>query len=219
MSKIIPILICIIVGYLIGGINPAYIISRLRGFDIRKRGSGNAGASNAMITMGKAVGVFSGLFDIAKAALCVLLARVLFPNIGYAAALAGGACIFGHIFPVTMGFHGGKGLACLGGMILAYNPFVFIIALAIELVLVLIIDYICVVPITASIAFPFINFAMTRDPVTTVIYCLPPIVMLFKHIENLKRIHEGKEVHFSYLWKGKKELDRVGLNEQSDEEK
>lgn len=61
------IVLCFLIGYLIGNINPAYILSKLNGFDIRERGSGNAGASNVTMIMGKKAGVFTALFDISKA--------------------------------------------------------------------------------------------------------------------------------------------------------
>ena len=73
------IFLCILLGYAVGCINPAYLIGKLRGFDIRRSGSGNAGASNALITMGKAAGVFSMLFDIAKAVFVTQLCAALFP--------------------------------------------------------------------------------------------------------------------------------------------
>ena len=87
------IAICILLGFLVGGINPAYIIGRFKGFDIRKKGSGNAGASNAVIVMGKGIGVFSALFDIAKAVFCVKIAYILFPQLKIAKVLCGSACI------------------------------------------------------------------------------------------------------------------------------
>ena len=197
-----------VIGYLIGGINPAYIIAKIRGFDIRRHGSGNAGASNAVITMGKKVGIISALFDIIKAFLAVLLAEKIFAT-AVAGSVAGAACIIGHIFPIFMGFRGGKGLACLGGVILAYDPIVFLILLAIELILVLLVDYICIVPITASIIFPILYGFMTRDAIGIAMFSVASLVMLYKHIENLKRIRNGTEAHFSFLWKRNKEIERL----------
>ena len=78
MSIWLSVILCALLGYLLGCINPAYLIARARGFDIRSRGSGNAGASNAVITMGKAAGVFSAIIDIFKAWLAVCLATRYF---------------------------------------------------------------------------------------------------------------------------------------------
>ena len=207
-----PIVISALFGYLIGGINPAYLIAKYKGFDIRKRGSGNAGASNAVITMGKKVGAISAILDIFKAYLAVTIAGVLFPNVSLAKVVMGISCILGHIFPIYMKFRGGKGLASLGGVILAFHPIVFVILLSVELIIVLIVDYICIVPITASVAFPFIYMSMTKDSIGAILYGLLAIVIFSKHIENLKRIRSGTEAHFSFLWRRKKEIERLGGN-------
>ena len=92
-----------------------------RGYDIRKKGSGNAGATNLMILEGKKAGAFVMCFDISKAAVSVGLARKLFAQSKFAGEAAGAACILGHMYPALMRFRGGKGLACLGGVILAFG--------------------------------------------------------------------------------------------------
>ncbi len=104
MSIWLSVILCALLGYLLGCINPAYLIARARGFDIRSRGSGNAGASNAVITMGKAAGVFSAIIDIFKAWLAVCLATRYFTalsvgGIPVAGEIAGVACMLGHMFP------------------------------------------------------------------------------------------------------------------------
>ncbi len=206
------ILICAIMGYCIGGINPAYIIARIKGFDIRKRGSGNAGASNAMMTMGKKVGAFIAVFDIFKAFCAVIIAAKLFPQLKIAKILAGSFCILGHIFPVLMGFRGGKGLACLGGMIMAYDIRIFGILLICELALGLTLDYVCVIPITGSMIFTTIYAFTTSDPVGTLMLSAISIIVLLKHIENLKRIQNGTEAHISFLWRKDEEIRRIKNN-------
>ena len=213
-----PAISCILLGYLIGCINPAYIVGKRKGFDIRKRGSGNAGASNAVIVMGKKVGVLSALFDIFKAVLVVSLATKLFADLVYAKILAGVSCIVGHIFPVFMGFRGGKGLACLGGLILAYDWKIFLIMLLAELLIAFAVDYICVVPITASLAFPVIYAVQSKEPIGTFILLGCAVVILFKHMENLQRIRNGSEAHFSFLWKRDEEIARLTENSEKNEQ-
>ena len=203
---------CVLIGYFIGGINPSYIISRVRGDDIRKSGSGNAGASNALMLFGKTVGLLCAMFDIAKAGVVVKLCGMLFPNAEYAPIVAGVSCIVGHIFPAVMKFRGGKGLACLGGMIFAYNPALFVIMLTYEIVVVLLTDYLCFVPITASVIFPAIHLFYKHDIIGTLILGVSSAAMLYKHVENVKRIRGGMEVHFSYLWNKDKEIERVKNN-------
>ena len=101
---------CGLIWYFIGTINPSYFIAKRRGFDIRTKGSGNAGASNALILFGKLLGIICALLDIAKAYLAILLTEALFPEFRYAYAITGVACVIGHIFPFYMKFKGGKGL-------------------------------------------------------------------------------------------------------------
>ncbi len=209
------IALCSLIGYLIGNINPAYIISRLNGFDIRERGSGNAGASNAVITMGKRAGLFIALFDIAKAVAASLIAAYLFPQIRFAKILSGSSCILGHIFPFIMKFHGGKGLACLAGMIITFNPYLFLIMLLFEMILGFSMDYVCVVPISGSILFTVIYAFSTGDPIGTIILSAISLIILKKHIENIKRIQNGTEAHISFLWKKDQEIARIKKNTNS----
>ena len=84
---------CAAMGYLIGTVNPAFIFSKLKGFDIRKRGSGNAGATNALLTMGKVTGVLCALVDIVKAFYAYRIGRFLFPALQFAGVLAGASCV------------------------------------------------------------------------------------------------------------------------------
>ncbi len=203
------LLFCALIGYGIGIINPSYFIGKIKGFDIRSRGSQNAGASNALILFGKAVGIFCALFDIAKATIAILIARSIYPDFVYAFAVTGAMCVIGHMFPFYMKFKGGKGLACLGGMILAFDWRVFLMMLAAEIVIVLITDYICFVPMTASVAFPIIFGIMERDLHSALILSLVTVVIFIKHIQNIVRITKGTEMHFSFLWNKDEEFDRM----------
>lgn len=206
------VVLCSLIGYLFGNINAAYIISKLKGFDIRDRGSGNAGASNVIITIGKKAGLITAVFDITKAAVASSVAAYLFPRMRFAHILGGSSCIIGHIFPVFMKFHGGKGLACLAGMIISYNPHIFLLLLMIEMILGFGIDYICVVPTTGSMLFTGIYAFMTGDAAGTMILAAVSMIILYKHIENLHRIQLGTEAHISFLWKKDQEIERIKHN-------
>ena len=200
-------------GYLFGTINPSYIISHAKGFDIRKRGSHNAGASNAVILMGKRIGIFCALIDILKACLAIALAKKFFPDFRYACILTGAGCIVGHIFPYNMEFRGGKGLACLGGMILMYDWRVFFIFLTAEIVIALITNYVCFVPITASAAFSITYGFLTRDIFGVIILTAITCLIIYKHIENIRRIKNGTEMRLSYLWNKDAEIKRLEKND------
>ncbi len=207
-------LFCILTAYLIGTVNPSYILAKIQGFDIREKGSGNAGASNALMLLGKAKGVLCALFDIAKAVFAIWLCGKLFPALRWGFALSGVFCTLGHIFPFYMKFRGGKGLACLGGMILSFDIRVFLIMLTGELVIALASNYICFVPMTAAVVFPAVYGVMRHDPIGALILCILIPVVLYKHKENIVRIKNGKEMRLSFLWNKEKELARLDISEE-----
>lgn len=211
MKAVSQIMICMLLGYFIGGINPSYIFAKMKGFDIRSKGSGNAGASNAVITLGKGAGVFCAFFDIFKGYIAVKIGMYIYPLIKVAGIVSGVFCIIGHILPVFMNFRGGKGLASLGGVILAYDVKLFAIFVAIELVLVLLVDYICVVPISGS--FLFMTALGFQGGIIYALLFLPVVLIIFnKHMENIRRIKYGVEARFSYLWNKEEEEIRLQNN-------
>lgn len=202
-------LICLCLGYFVGTINPSYLFALKKGFDIRKRGSGNAGASNAVITMGKEVGIMCILLDIFKAYSIIKVTTYLFPHEPYAFVITASACILGHIFPFYMKFRGGKGLACMGGSLLAYSPLVFLKVLIIGAIFTFAIGYICVLPISASIILPVWYGIASQDVYGMIILMLVGAVVIWRHKENLIRIKNGTELRLSFIWNRQKELDRV----------
>ena len=211
MNIAIAVCTCILMGYLIGSINLSYLLSRRKGYDIREHGSGNAGASNVVITMGKKVGAFVALVDIFKAFLVVRLAIALYPEFPYAGVIAATSVILGHIFPFYMGFRGGKGLATLGGSILALDYRLFLILLLFALFIAFVTDYICFAPITCSVAFPVIYSIIRQDYRYGLILGISAIFIIYRHLGNLKRIRSGKELRFSFLWNRKAEAERFGI--------
>lgn len=200
--------VCFLVGYLVGTFNPSYIIAKMKGFNIKKRGSGNAGGSNALITMGKPIGALCMVIDILKAYVIIKLMWHVFPNFSLCFPITAGACILGHIFPFYMHFEGGKGLACMGGAMMAYSVKAFLIAITIAAFVAFLIDYICVVPITASAILPILYGVAENDAVGGVALGIVGIVIIWKHRENIYRIRNGSELHLSYLWNKEKELQR-----------
>ena len=97
----------ILVGYFLGCSNMAFYLAKVRKADLRSSGTGNLGASNAVVLLGWQAGVLTAIHDIGKASLAVLLAKWLFPELEYAGAAAGVACVLGHIFPFWLNFRGG----------------------------------------------------------------------------------------------------------------
>lgn len=210
-------IICFILGYLVGTVNPSYFFALKKGFDIRKKGSGNAGASNAFITMGKSIGVLCIFLDILKAYGIVELSTYLFSDEPYVFVVTASACMLGHIFPFYMKFRGGKGLACIGGALLAYSPWVFLIALLVEAAIAFSIDYICVVPISASVVLPILYVIIERDIIGMLFLMSVGAIIIWRHKENIIRIKNGTELHLSFIWDKEKELERQKQFIKSDE--
>lgn len=212
------IFITALIGYLIGNINPAYYLGKKHGHDVKKEGSCNAGASNVVLLMGKKAGLITAIIDIAKAYAAAMLASIIFPNYGAAREMAAVFCILGHIFPVTMGFKGGKGLACIGGGLLAYDKKFFAIIFAMEVIFALVTDYICVVPISAAVVIPVLYIYNSGDLLVSIFMCITAVVIIFKHLENLQRMFRGMEVRISYLWNREEEVSRVKENTEKNAE-
>ena len=206
----------LIIGYSFGCINFSYILSKLKGFDIRKFGSGNAGASNVVIVMGKKAGFITALFDIFKAYLAFRLAQLAFPeamsgDINYAGVIAGVGAVLGHIFPFYMGFKGGKGLACFAGTVLGINYVMFIILFVAALVIAIITDYICFAPITMAFVVPVAVGVVYKTWVPSAIIAVASLAILYKHRQNIARIRSGEELRFHFLWRRKDESERFGI--------
>ena len=118
--------ICLLIGYLFGNIQTSYFIGKANGIDIREKGSGNAGTTNTLRVLGKKAGLIVMLADIFKSIFAVTLVyfifRVQYPNLIYLLKLyAGLGAILGHNYPFYLKFKGGKGIAAMGGMILAFH--------------------------------------------------------------------------------------------------
>ena len=115
-----------VMGYSFGCINPAAALAVRKKKNLREIGTKNLGATNAAVAFGKKYGVLVMVIDILKSFISVKLARILFPQLYIAGLVAGGSAVMGHIFPVQMKFKGGKGLAAFGGLILAFDPMMFL---------------------------------------------------------------------------------------------
>ena len=187
----------ILLGYLIGNLNTAAILARIKGFDIRGRGSGNAGASNALVTMGKGAAVCSALVDILKAFVPVWLLLHIIPlpeGCSHLPVLTGVAVILGHMFPFWMQFRGGKGFASLLGFSLAMDWRFFLVCIAVLGILLLTTRYIALATIACAAAMPVWHGIFTRDIPETAVLAVLAVVIISKHIQNLKRMKAGTEI-------------------------
>ena len=206
------VLLCGVLGYSFGCFNPAQLLASRRGIDIRKEGSKNAGASNVVLLMGKKAGLITAITDILKAYLAAVIAAMLVPACAVAKEVAAIFCVLGHMFPVTMEFKGGKGLACMAGGVLAYNHRLFFLLAVVEITFALLMDYIVAITISLAILLPALYLWTKKNLRVGLLMGLVGGVVLYKHRENIKRIQKGTEVRLSYLWNREKETERVKHN-------
>jgi acyl phosphate:glycerol-3-phosphate acyltransferase len=198
------------VAYLVGSIPFSYLIARLfAGKDVRQEGSGNVGATNVARTAGKLAGVLALAGDLLKGVAIILIARWLVarPEWPYAAgpqpwesremwvALAGLIAILGHMFPVWLRFHGGKGVATAGGVILALDPRVFAAAVLVFAIIVLLSRMVSLASIVTAASIPLLfRFVALDSPYwRTVISIGIALAVIVKHHSNIARLAGGKE--------------------------
>lgn len=195
--------ISLILGYLLGSINPAALISKIKKTDIRKDGTGNLGATNIGLHFGKTAGVFVMLFDMLKAILAVKLAEWLFPQLRLARLVAGCSAVLGHIFPFYLKFKGGKGLASFGGMVLAVNPPVFLLLLTIGLICMFVFNYGVALMTSAAILFPILGAIAEKSFAFFVIAAAMSTILIWRFRENYTKIKDGEELKVRELISGK----------------
>ncbi len=197
--------IAAVLGYLLGCSNMAYYLAKWKKADLRAGGSGNLGASNAVVLLGWRAGVLTAVHDIGKSVLAVLLARWLFPELEYAAAAAGVASVLGHIFPFYLKFRGGKGFASYFGMTLALN-WKLALCVGIAIVVVTIVtDYIVCGTVTTIVSVPVYMF-VTRGWLLALILLVATAVIFWKHRENFPRMLNGTELGLRSALKGENKI-------------
>ena len=207
-------IIIAIIAYLIGSINFSIIISKkMAGFDVREKGSGNAGTTNMLRSVGKKAAAITLVCDILKGVISIGLA-IIIGNISknldkeLLLQIAGIAVVLGHTFPIFFGFKGGKGVATSLGVLLMSNWQIGLICLVFALVLMILTKMVSLGSCAAAILFPvltlFINEHYTvltegkNGNVYFVYSVILAIIVLYNHRENIKRILEGKENKISF---------------------
>jgi len=186
----------IICGYLLGSANTACLIGRSRGYDPREYGTQNGGATNMGYIFGAKTGLTVAAIDVFKAFGIVIIARIFSHDAPYLDLLSGLSCVLGHIFPIFLDFHGGKGLATLFGVMLATDLQIAMTLFVIAVALVYITHYGIAAAVSACILFPVLLQLHTGDWVYFIATMPVCLIMLYKHIPNFKRISEGTEVRF-----------------------
>lgn len=185
-------MLAVILGYFAGSVPFAYLLARRVGIDVRRAGSGNVGAANVLRTTGPWRGVAAMALDVAKGILAVLLAGVTTGG-GSTVAASGAAAVVGHIYPVWLRFHGGKGVAVAAGVFAMLTPLATGIAAALFLVTVWTTRYVSLGSIAATLALPPIAWLSGDPPSVVVSAAGTGSLILFRHRANLRRLLEGTE--------------------------
>lgn len=189
---LLKIIASILIGYLLGTLSPAALISKFKHTNLRKKGTGNLGATNVMLNFGKRYAILVMLFDIAKAAAAVKLVEIIFSDM-ILGLIAGVSSIIGHIFPIYMRFKGGKGLACFAGLVLAFDPWIFLILMILTVVLIIIVNYTFAMPYSAGILFPVMALVKSEDLRVFFITAIASALILYKHYENVLKARNGTD--------------------------
>jgi len=182
----------ILFGYAIGSVPFAYLVARRAGIDVRVAGSGNVGAANVLRTTGTPLGVMVMSLDIAKGAAAVLFAHLGSGTIASMTA-AGAAAIVGHIYPVWLRFHGGKGVAVAAGAFAVLAPVAAAIAAAVFLATVWATRLMSLGSVVATLALPSAAWLTGSPPAVVIASVGACTLILFRHRANLRRLLRGTE--------------------------
>ena len=182
----------VLLGYLTGSVPFAFLMARRAGIDVRFSGSGNVGAANVLRTTGAWRGALVMALDVGKGIAAVAIAYVMSGGAALA-AITGAAAVVGHIYPVWLRFHGGKGVAVAAGVFTMLSPLATAIAAGLFLVTVWITRYISLGSIAATLALPPAAW-LTGEPRAVVLAAAgSAALILFRHRSNWRRLRSGTE--------------------------
>ena len=211
---VIYILLEILLAYLLGSIPSAVWIGKmLYGIDVRQHGSGNAGATNVIRVMGYKAGIPVMLFDVFKGWLAVQLA-VWIPVPGLSSEMLiylrigmGFAAVLGHVFPVYVGFKGGKGVGTIAGVGISLFPLAILLVLVVFILVLVITHYVSLASVLASLVFPLVVFFIIgeRNPGLIGLSLVVAVFIPATHRKNIQRLLKGEERKFDFRRKKNKE--------------
>jgi acyl phosphate:glycerol-3-phosphate acyltransferase len=182
----------ILVAYLIGSIPVGVLLARLKGRDPRKAGSGNIGATNVLRTAGKVLGIMTLLGDILKGFIPTI-AALQWGEPKLIIAFVGFAVFFGHLFPLFLGFRGGKGVSTALGVYLALDPLAILISVIVFIVVFLVWRYVSVSSLTGAGIIPF-TLILLNAPLEYIVLAFVVVgLMYIKHADNIRRLIAGTE--------------------------
>ena len=193
---IIKVVLFSILAYFMGSINSSIIICKFKNVDIKKVGSGNAGATNTVRALGKKYGVIVFLCDFFKGVIPCLIAKV--SGVGEFVSIIGLFAVIGHNYPVYFGFKGGKGVSTTFGVVSCINLYVGLILGILVLVLIKTLKIVSISVLITFVIFPFLMFFLNQynTYVNCIISILYTLLIFYTHRENINRLINGTENSF-----------------------
>lgn len=199
-KNIIYNLIFLIVAYLLGSINTSIIVSKLMiGDDIRNYGSGNAGATNTLRTVGKLGATIVILGDVIKAVVAILFAKLIPFTTDIAVYIAGIGAVLGHNFPIFFKFKGGKGIVVSAVAIVFASPLLGLITIVSALLIMAITKYVSLGSVSAAILYVILALILKNTETQFVIFAaMLALLAIYMHRTNIVRLFTGKENKLSF---------------------
>ena len=214
-------LLCMVSAYLLGSINFAIVLSKLRGDDIRNHGSQNAGTTNMLRTYGKRAAIVTLVGDFLKGSLAAIIGAILFGVYGkYLAALF---CVIGHVFPIYYKFKGGKGIATAAGTILICKPIVLLILIVVFALVLACTKFVSLASITVALIYPLVLdriYKLEGKPsgIHILFVLILAIIVLWKHYPNMQRLLNKTESKISFKKKSQPEESGDNAHSEADDE-
>lgn len=195
---VIRVILALLAGYLLGSINTSLVIGKFYKIDVRQYGSGNAGMTNTLRTLGKFPALLVIIGDILKGILACLIGNIILANTAETydsiGLMVGGlGAILGHNWPLYFGFKGGKGVLTTLAVIMMMGPSIGLILLSIFIVIVLLTRYVSLGSIIAAIFFPIVAFLMGKEVVFTIFAGIIGLLVIVRHKANIERLINKEE--------------------------
>jgi glycerol-3-phosphate acyltransferase PlsY len=184
--------LAVTVGYFVGSIPFAFLLSRQRGIDLRREGSGNVGASNVLRTTGVRAAVLAMVLDGVKGSIAVLIVQLLSAG-AVTAVIAAFASVIGHVYPVWLRFRGGKGVATAAGAFAVLAPEALGIAASVFAVAVLATRFISVGSIAGALTLALVATFSDAPGIVAIGATASALIIIYRHRENLSRLVAGTE--------------------------
>ena len=193
-----------LLAYLLGAIPFALIFARLKGVNIRKVGSGNVGATNVFRSVGKVLGILTFVADALKGLAPALLFPMIaerwlgFDNTQAMPLVFGCLAIAGHIWPVFLGFRGGKGMATGAGALLGIAPWSVLIGALSWVIIFLFSRTVSIASVIAVLVVAFSSWRIYSDPVIPIVLSILALLIVWRHRGNIRRLRDGTEHKFTF---------------------